>query len=95
MKQIYLVHGFCGEYSDRAEWTVCAYTDKDEAQAHAERATKACKGSKNWGWERRSKFKNPYDANFRTDYTGTSYHIEAITLWEPDDSIPGLNTNAE
>lgn len=37
-RQVYLVTGTCGEYSDRSEWTVAAYFDLALAQRHADLA---------------------------------------------------------
>jgi len=36
--KIYIVHGTCGEYSDRTEWSVCAYDEEHLARAHVEAA---------------------------------------------------------
>lgn len=32
MKEIYLVRGECGEYSDHSEWTIAAYDTESQAQ---------------------------------------------------------------
>lgn len=39
MHTVYVVMGTTGEYSDRDEWAVCAYTSEDSAKTHVERAT--------------------------------------------------------
>jgi hypothetical protein len=88
---IYIVQGSTGEYSDRTDWIVCAYTDKEKADEHATKAEA-------WGigyagrWEVRDysakedvameNDKNPFDPNFRQDYTGTSYWVKECELIE-------------
>ena len=39
MSTIYVVMGTCGEYSDRTEWPVAAYTDEGLAKDHVKAAT--------------------------------------------------------
>lgn len=41
--KIYIVFGATGEYSDRNEWAVCAYSNEDEAKAKVERCEKIAK----------------------------------------------------
>lgn len=36
--QVFVIMATSGEYSDRREWTVCAYTDREAAKAHVEAA---------------------------------------------------------
>jgi hypothetical protein len=38
---IYLVVGTCGEYEDRATWSVAAYRDEGRANLHAQKANDA------------------------------------------------------
>ncbi len=87
MKNIYIVRGFCGEYSDRSEWTVCAYESREGAEAHALAAQAA--GNSVESRTDRDNFKNPHDDYFRTDYTGTEYHVEEVLLWEIGDVKDG------
>ena len=82
---IYVVMGSTGEYSDRSEWLVCAYTDKLLAEQHAFLAEK-------WALETQKEYEAnddgtwkvsqdiddkklfcPYDSQMHMDYTGTSY----------------------
>src|SRR5690554_918315 len=80
---IYLVMGSKGEYSDRDEWPVAAYTDEAEAQKHVEAAERRAKeikaslGAEYWRYRtltREGKAEqNEWDPEMQIDYTGTSY----------------------
>jgi hypothetical protein len=96
MSDIYVVFGQCGEYSDRLEWPVTAYTREEDAKEHVLKATEYAdawhKLSRSDEWidssipwderERREKTANPLDPEFQTDYTGTRYSYGKITLQE-------------
>lgn len=89
---IYVVIGMTGEYSDRTEWMVRAYTNKEAAQAVVVEYTKKAKEL-----EVRCRlpkdnplYFNRYSADllrqqhpdpqFQMDYTGTEYYYEEVEL---------------
>jgi hypothetical protein len=91
--KIFTVHGTTGEYSDRSEWVVCAYTKEEDAKQHIELASEYARL-----WKEKSKSAdylkiaysvegqemqekaNPMDPKFSMDYTGTSYWLEEVEL---------------
>lgn len=89
MKKIYVIEGSTGEYSDRCDWLVKAFT----SEAKAEEFVKALD---DWlrinqvsyregtiaDYEIRDELKCPHDPSFRCDYTGTRYHIIECELEE-------------
>jgi hypothetical protein len=94
MRKAYVVMGRTGEYSDRSEWAVCAYTKEDDAKAHMAKAQeysdawKAFKDTQeyvdlNWNEaNERIKSANPMDPEFSCDYTGTDYWFVELELRE-------------
>lgn len=77
----WVVTGSTGEYSDRCEWTLCAYRTEDEAkkhqqlaQAEADRIERTRENRYNSGEP------NKYDTRMQMDYTGTRYTYEMIEL---------------
>lgn len=92
--KIYIVEGSTGEYSDRRNWNVIAYTNKQEAEDHAFNATKRAKEIfpfREDFWEyNRSEFpdrlKNEFDPRMDMDYTGTDYYVTEVELVMP---MPG------
>jgi hypothetical protein len=82
MKKIYVVIGTTGEYSDRTEWTVVAYTDEKLAQTHAQLA-KARADECALTWDRFNTSANPtnmWDEGMAIDYTGTDYTVAEVPL---------------
>lgn len=80
MKQIYLVVGGTGEYSDHTEWTVCAFINKARAEAHQEKcAFEAQKIFAEFGYpganEHLRNNKQACDPEMHFDYTGTNYFV--------------------
>lgn len=82
--KIYIVEGSTGEYADRQNWLVKAYSSRDKADAHAQSAEKWINdyGVSEW---RKQKYDanrdlNPYDPNMSVDYTGTSYYVIELDL---------------
>jgi hypothetical protein len=72
---LWLVHGSCGEYSDRCEWVVCAYRSEEEAKKHTQLAqarADALKRQYENAWKMPANA-NEYDPQMQTDYTGTFY----------------------
>ena len=84
MDTVYIVMGTTGEYSDREEWPVCAYTNEQAAQQHVEAAEKRAKEIEVlWrGNEYRMPegLKNEHDPDMAMEYTGTHYYIMATQL---------------
>ena len=89
MSMVYVVMGTTGEYSDRTEWSVAAYTDEDMAKAHVEGAGNWCRAH----FSERPKYndrhnedgtrknlKNPFDSEMEIDYTGTTWFYLAVPL---------------
>ena len=92
MKSIFVVMGQTGEYSDRMEWAVAAYQNKEDAAAHESaakmRATElldweAPSGSSwadTWHTDRPT---NEYDSNMQAACDcGTDYHVVEIPFFE-------------
>ena len=82
-EKIYVVMGTTGEYSDRTEWTIAAYSDEEEAKKHVELATERAlieeANSEINGWDYQPK--NDYDTGMQIDYTGTGYYINEVELF--------------
>lgn len=89
---IYIVFGKTGEYSDRSEWLVAAYTEEADAKLHVEKATEYANAWHAFSksdefmdleWvdrQDREKAANPMDSAFSCDYTGTQYWYSPIEL---------------
>lgn len=88
METVFVVMGSTGEYSDRGEWSVVAYTVEADAKAHVERAQARAReifqkfDGSTWGWER-EKDPNEHDPNMCLDYTGTRYYVMPVPLARP------------
>jgi len=81
-KKIYVVIGSTGEYSDRMEWLVKAFTSEKKAMKHV---TKASEAARKIELNRKSPYHAPenlniYDPQMLMDYTGTNYHYEEVIL---------------
>ena len=82
MKNVFVVMGTTGEYSDRNEWAVMAYLDESAAQKHVVNADRRAKEifatcADRYSVERGA---NEFDPDMRMDYTGTSYFIYTVPL---------------
>jgi len=78
--------GETGEYSDRSEWPVKAFTEEEKAKelillATAEAGRIANTRDPDSVSETESE-KNPHDPDMRMDYTGTSYFYYTVLLEE-------------
>lgn len=82
MKNIWLVIGECGEYSDFMGWNVASYTKECDANAHADAAQKHADSLPKNDWDRHADMGNPHDPQYRSDYTGTKYRVEMVELRE-------------
>jgi hypothetical protein len=92
---IYVVIGVAGEYSDRNEWVVCAYTDEALAQEHVVKAGEAANtltlAYQHLDYEEETEVftedgelkpgANLYDATMQLNSTyGTRYHYTKTTI---------------
>jgi len=77
LMKIYVIFGATGEYSDRDEWIIKAYKNKEMAKSHLlnadKRAKELFKKYEDEPWN--CKEENIYDPAFRMYYTGTQYYI--------------------
>lgn len=91
---VHIVFATCGEYSDRMEWMVAAYTDETMAKTHA---TLANTWSKEHGsdWYRApytNRLVCPFDEHYRADYTGgADYSVASLAVLN---EIPGHKVQA-
>jgi len=87
--KIWVVTGSSGEYSDRTEWNVCAYISEKHAQEHSANAQAKANifqtQYKN-SWEI-PKGANEYDPYMGANYTGTSYTVNMVELWDAPDGL--------
>lgn len=83
-KQVWLLVGSTGEYSDHQEWFVGYYTKEEDARARVEflsaKARQLYVSEDNLITDWRSREKNvqemrKYDPGFVCDYTGSNYNI--------------------
>jgi hypothetical protein len=87
MSKVYIVFGTTGEYSDRNEWSVCGYRNKDIATKHADDAMiwahllkeKIDEEGKS-AFEAKDQLVSPYDSHFNMDYTGTDYYVLEVDI---------------
>ena len=78
---IYVVIGKTGEYADRQEWLVKAFSTKEKARKHARLCARDAKEFQKF---REDEFKSPsngysvHDPYMVMDYTGTEYYYEEV-----------------
>lgn len=87
---IYIVTGATGEYSDRSEWLIRAYTNEAQAREHVMNAENwyrqnVLNGKKKLSWDDYLKRSgewgiNPYDPKMEVDYTGTYYFLQEVEM---------------
>lgn len=82
-KDIFVIIGQTGEYSDRDEWTVCYLDNEEQAKKYVELATRSAKEIEalcpnDNGCEALTMYGNPYDADMQLDYTGTYYSYRKV-----------------
>lgn len=89
MKQVHIVIGITGEYSDREEWRVAAFGTRVEADAFCEQLNAWCLENKcheddpRISWDDRQKLKCPFDPEFSCRSTGIRYRVESIPFGVP------------
>jgi hypothetical protein len=78
--KIWIVQGTTGEYSDRAEWVICAFREEGAAKALADQlnslaraATTGISHSSRWDETEPGKMLKSCDPQAFIDYTGTDY----------------------
>ena len=81
--KIYVVMGTTGEYSDRTEWGIVAYTDEKKAQEHVDNATR--RSNELYATVGRYEYRdirgqNEFDPDGYNDYTGNSYYLLELDL---------------
>lgn len=79
-QEIYIVTGSTGEYSDRSEWTICAYLTEQMAQKHCELAKRWYEENDCYKKRYDIEFNNPYDPYMCVYYTGTFWFIQKAFL---------------
>lgn len=88
---IHVVFGSTGEYSDRTEWPVVAYTQELDAQSHVAAATAKAREieaaiqsyhGEDWDYEKNLCKTNQFDPQMQMDYTGTHYYMVTVELKE-------------
>jgi hypothetical protein len=84
--KVHVLFGATGEYSDRSEWIVCAYTNKGDADADCAALNARAEGLLNLSWAERNEAVaerlQPHDANAQSDYTGTWYAVEEVEVFD-------------
>lgn len=83
-KKIYIVCATCGQYSDRTEWLVCAYFDKQAADDHALEAEKFDRAAQRTLRENGYKYppdqqRNPWD-EISPGFEEIDYSVQEIEL---------------
>lgn len=88
-RNVYVVVGQTGEYSDRTDWYVAAYLDRTDADWHADQAMLEANRLATWTdahgevWRYSSdphKPLNHFDAGMNMYYTGTDYYVAEVPL---------------
>ena len=85
-EKIYVVFGSTGEYSDRSEWMVKAFTSLEQAKelvVNAERRAKEIFVVRGSSYSS-VKGLNEFDPNMGMDYTGTQYYYDTVELVRPE-----------
>lgn len=91
MGQVYVIHGYTGEYSDRGEWIVAAYLDRAEAEKHLKALEDFCirnhvLGMRSRDSRDRDLIRDELRANLDPladiDYTGVDYDLSEIEIRE-------------
>lgn len=87
MKEIFVVIGSTGEYSDRSEWCVAAVETEDAAKRYVAALDVQYQSipqhmrDDRWDHEDEIKAIMTLDPEFSMDYTGTRYHYHAVNYY--------------
>lgn len=88
MKTIYVIEGQTGEYDDFQSWLVAAHTTLEAAEKHRTKCHEFVEKEINPmaadNWRVLKDVKNPYDSAMHVDYTGVTYTIDTLKLYEGD-----------
>lgn len=81
VRELWIVEGSTGEYSDHIEWPICFYESEDLARAHVEKAKaragellNECGGDR---WRIKAGA-NEWDPGMQIDYTGVNYWAYSV-----------------
>ena len=81
---VYIVTGHTGEYEDRWDWNVKAFTSKEKADNLCEALNVLVKDSKELDWDDRDKLvekiQQSLDPMCSIDYTGTYYKVDQLEV---------------
>ena len=86
LTSVWVLFGVTGEYSDRSEWAVRAYTSQVDAEADCEAMNAIAKDIRDniEGYSAREEAVaerlTPHDTNASMDYTRTSYSIGEVPV---------------
>ncbi len=74
---LYIVVGLTGEYADKMEWPVIAFTSETKALEYAEKTNQWCRdnGFARDTMKNSSDFHNPYDPQLYSQYNGVEYCV--------------------
>jgi hypothetical protein len=78
LNKVWIVTGETGEYADRSEWIAAAFTNERVAEKFKE----ACQLEADKEDSRHLDFKHSLDPKFKCSYTGTTYDIEKLDLFD-------------
>jgi hypothetical protein len=90
METIHLVRGSTGEYSDRYEWLVAAFSTKEAAEQYITKLKTIYQQfpQEECGYQREDeereqlqKVMEVFDPDFSEDYTGTFYYYDSV-VWK-------------
>lgn len=95
MDKVWIVMGSTGEYSDRTEWPVIAFTSEAAAKGRiADLDTRMQQMPQEWRedrWDHEDEIKahmSQLDPGFQTRYTGTSYFFYEVDVAQTTASVP-------
>ena len=81
---IYIVTGSTGEYDDRYEWNVKAFSSKEKADDLCGELNKLTEGASKLSYKERDELaeavQESLDPKCSIDYTGTYYNIEELEV---------------
>ena len=86
-RDIWVVIGTTGEYSDRMAWLTRAFFDEESAKEYVlflatERQKLPPRGDRREDREKVEASMQAFDAEYIEDYTGTSWYVEKVALSE-------------
>lgn len=86
---VWVVVGMTGEYSDRSEWTVYAFSEEQSARDYvgflSEKYRELGGHGQLYDWDKREALQKAmiaFDPEFDCDYTGTHWRVVAVP-WAP------------